>query len=198
MPSLLRRAAPVPLLMLCLHCPASAKVVTTAEISYFTVGGSTPTEIYHNILEQGPRVNGARALASIATRSTQDGGLNQEGAACRVTDYVITLEFLIQRPRIANEAVLPASEQAMWQDMNRFIAAHENQHRKVWQECAAGLDAKMQTLQAPNCEELGQKAQSLWDDMLSACDRTQRAFDDAQSRALLQQPFMQRALQSAP
>lgn len=178
--------------------PADAKIVSHTSVTYFTVGGSTPAEIYHNILDQGPRVNGARALASIYTVTTQDGRLHEEGGVCRVTDYVITLEFEISRPRIANEQVLPPDERAMWQQMNGFIAAHENQHKAVWQGCAADLNHRIDVLRAPSCRELGQKAEALWQDMLTACDKTQRGFDEAQSRALVQQPFMLRALKSAP
>ena len=71
-------------------------------------------------------MSGERALASIGTLATQDGGLKQENGACRATDYVISLEFKILRPRIVNEQVLPVKERALWQQMNRFIAAHED------------------------------------------------------------------------
>ena len=196
-----------PLILLCLVpalllqamiSTASAKTVSHADVTYFTVGGRTPEEIYRNILDQGPRVNGVRALASINTRTTQDGGLHEEGGVCRVTDYVITLEFKIERPRISNEQILPPDERAMWHQMNDFIAAHENQHKAVWQACAADLDHRIETLSAPNWSELGQKAEALWQEMLDSCDKTQRSFDDAQSRALVKQPFMLRALKSAP
>lgn len=185
------------LLALAMSQPAGAEVTTSTNISYFTVEGRTPAEIYKAILDRGPRVSGARALASIGTMAAQDGGLKEENGSCRVTGYVITLEFDIKRPRIANEQVLPAEDRAMWEQMNVFIAAHEDQHKKVWESCAADLDRRIAALSTPDCKETIAKAEGLWNDMLARCDRTQRSFDSAQSAALLRQPFMQRALKSA-
>lgn len=175
---------------------ARAEIVSRTEISYFTVGGSTPAEIYRNILDSGPRVGGARALASIGTRATQDGALKESGGACRLKDYVITLEFAIKRPRIANEQVLPRAERALWEQMNGFIAEHEDQHKQVWQSCAEDLDRSIAALSAPTCGELGEKAEAMWQEMLASCDATQRSFDAEQSLALMRQPFMRHALEA--
>lgn len=190
------RLAPA-LLAWALCLPAEAKVTTHTNILYFNVEGRTLAEIYKAILDRGPRVSGARALASIGTRATQDGGLTQKDGSCRVTDYVISLEFDIQRPRIANEQVLPPEDRALWQRMNGFLAAHENQHKIVWEACAADLDQRIAVLAFPDCKELAARAEALWNDMLARCDKTQRSFDAAQSKALLEQPFMERALKSA-
>lgn len=185
------------LLALSLCSNADAEIVSHTEVSYFTVAGNTPAEIYHNILDRGPRVGGARALASIGTRATQDAELDQEDGSCKLRDYVITLEFSIQRPRIANEQVLPPADRAAWQQMNGFIEEHENQHKAVWQSCAADLDHRIAELTAPSCSELGTRAEALWQDMLAKCDETQRSFDLQQSLALMRQPFMLRALEAA-
>jgi len=189
--------AALTLLALALCSKANAEIVSRTEVSYFTVEGTTPAEIYHNILDHGPRVGGARALASIGTRATQDAGLDQAGGSCRLSGYVIKLEFIIQRPRIANEQILPPADRALWQQMNSFIEDHENQHKSVWQSCAADLDQRIAALKAPSCGELGTKAEALWQDMLTKCDETQRSFDTQQSLALMRQPFMLRALKSA-
>ena len=183
--------------VLAMSASSHADVVSHVDVSYFAVEGSNLPEIYRSTLARGPRVNGAQALASIGTRATQDGDLEQQGGSCRVTDYVISLEFVIQRPRIASEQVLSPDDRALWQQMNEFIVAHENQHKEVWAACAGGLDASMAALRAPTCNELGDKAEALWQDMLASCDKTQRAFDAAQSRVLMQQPFMRRALNDA-
>lgn len=195
MPFCLRVA---PALLVCmLAANAGAEVVSNTKVTYFVVEGATPVEIYRNILDRGPRVGGARALASIGTRTTQDGALRDEGGVCRVRDYVITLDFEIQRPRIGNEQVLPESDRAMWQQVSGFIAAHETQHRNVWQSCAADLDRRVATLEAPTCSDLGAKAEALWQEMLTSCDALQRSFDDEQARALMRQPFMRHALEAA-
>lgn len=178
--------------------PVNAEVVSHVDVAYFTVSGNTPAEIYRNMLDQGPLVNGARALASIGTRATQDGGVDEQGGMCRITNYVITLDFLIRRPRIANEQALPPEDRAMWQQMNEFIIAHEDQHKSVWMSCATDLDARITALKRPDCGELIREGEAMWESMLVSCDKIQLKFDDEQGRALMEQPFMLRAGQAAP
>lgn len=183
------RLAPSLLLALAAQ-PASSAVISTTQIAYFTVGGSTSTEIFRSILSYGPRVGGSQSIASIGTRAVQDGGLKQSGGACHVTGYSIHLTFVIRRPRIGNISALSPADRAAWQQMNGFIIAHEGQHKANWLSCVGKLDSQMSRLSAPSCGDLAAKANGLWQQMLARCDALQHSFDAAQSRALEQQPFM--------
>lgn len=184
-------------LLLGAHIPARGEVVSSTEVVYFDVGGSTPAEIYRKILDRGPRIGGSKALASIGTRTVQDGRMAQTGDHCAITDYTITLQFVIRRPRITNEDVLSDADRALWRDMNAFIEAHENEHKDVWHACAVKLDKKMSALKAPSCDEVAQTADGLWRKMLADCDARQRSYDVEQARQLMQQPFMKRAREGA-
>lgn len=176
---------------------AQAKVVSTTRITYYTVGGSTPGAIFRSILGRGPQVSGADAIASIATRAVQDGGLKDSGGSCRLTGYSVGLTFLITRPRIANPGVLTAGDRAKWNQLNSFIIAHENQHKQTWLACAAALDRHVAAMSAPSCGQLIAKGEFMWKQMLVACDKRQRAFDSVQSWQLQQLPFMRRARSGA-
>jgi len=184
-------------LLLGADVPAHGEVVSSTEVVYFDVGGSTPAEIYRNILDRGPRIGGSRALASIDTRAMQDGGMAQNGNVCTLTDYTISLQFVIRRPHIVSEQVLSDADRALWQDMSAFIHVHENQHKDVWLACAAELDGRMSTLKPPSCPELAKTADGMWRQMLADCDARQRSFDAEQSRELMKQPFMLRAREGA-
>jgi predicted secreted Zn-dependent protease len=184
-------------LLLVTHIPARGEVVSSTELVYFDVVGSTPAEIYRNILDRGPRVGGSKALASIGTHAIQDGGMAQDGDHCALTDYTISLQFVINRPRIVNEDVLSDADRALWRDMNDFIQVHENQHKEVWRACAAELDNRMSVLKPPTCAELIETADGMWRQMLADCDARQRSFDAEQTRQLMQQPFMQHAREGA-
>lgn len=177
--------------------PAEAKVLFEAEVIYFDIAGVTPAQIYRDILDRGPRIGGKEALASIGTRAIQDAGLAESGGSCGLTDYTIRLNFVIRRPRIPHEEILPPGDRALWQQMNEFIGIHENQHKEVWLGCAAEHDSRMSLLVAPTCGELLATAQTMWKQMLANCDRKQRSYDAEQSRELMQQPFMQRARKGA-
>jgi predicted secreted Zn-dependent protease len=184
-------------LLLSTLLPARGEVVSSTEVSYFDVVGSTPAEIYRNILDRGPRIGGNKALASIGTRTVQDGRIAQIGDSCVLKDYTITLQFVIRRPRIANEDVLSDADRALWRDMNAFIQTHENEHKDVWSACAVELDNRMSALKLPSCDELAETADGLWRKMLADCDARQRSYDIEQARQLMRQPFMQRAREGA-
>lgn len=171
---------------------AEAAVVSSTRISYYTVGGDTPAAIFRGFLSRGPQVSGADAIASIATRATQDAGLVESGGICRLSGYQVRLSFKVTRPRIANPAVLSARDRAMWKQMNSFIIAHEDKHKQIWMSCASALDRRMTALRASSCGQLLAKGEFMWKQMLSVCDKNQRAFDRVQSWQLLQLPFMQR------
>jgi len=176
-----RRLVAIALLAGLLAGATQAKVVSTTRISYYTVGGSTPGEIFRNILGRGPQIGGADAIASISTRAIQDGGLKDGGGSCRLTDYSVGLTFLITRPRLANPRVLAAGDRAKWNQLNSFIIAHENQHKQNWLACAAALDRHVTTMSASSCGQLSAKGGFMWKQMLVACDKRQRAFDSVQS-----------------
>lgn len=192
-----RHMAAAAVLLLGAHIPARGEVVSSTEVVHFDVVGSTPAEIYRDILDRGPRIGGSKALASIGTRTVQDGRMAQTGDHCAITDYTITLQFVIRRPRIMNEEVLSNADRALWRDMNAFIEAHENEHKDVWHACAVMLDKKISALKAPSCDEVAQTADALWRKMLADCDAKQRSYDFEQARQLMQQPFMQRASEGA-
>lgn len=185
------------MLWLSLVAPAEAGVLSEIEVIYFDVGGVTPAQIYRDILDRGPRVGGQEALASIGTRAMQDAGLAESGGSCGLTDYKIMLQFVVRRPRILHEEVLPPDDLVLWRQMNEFIAIHENQHKEVWLACAAEHDSRMSRLSAPTCEDLLAQAQTMWKQMLSNCDRKQRSYDDEQAKELMQQPFIRRAREGA-
>jgi predicted secreted Zn-dependent protease len=176
---------------------AQAEVVSSTRVSYYTVSGSTPGAIFQGILGRGPQISGADAIASIATRAVQDGGLKKSGGACRLSGYRVRLTFLITRPRIANPRVLKPDDLAKWNQVNSFIIAHENQHKQNWLACAAALDRHLTAMSAPNCGQLTAKGEFMWKQMLAACDKRQRAFDSVQSWQLQQLPFMRRARNGA-
>lgn len=173
---------------------ATAETVSSTRLSYFTISGNTPAEIYRAILRRGPRVDGERAIASADATAVQNGRLEQSGGFCRVKDYRIKLTFRITRPRIANEGALSAGDRALWRQFSRFVVAHEEEHKRVWLACAADLDRRVRSVRAPNCDKAAAKTNAMWNQMLSGCDRKQRAFDADQARELRQQPFIRRAL----
>lgn len=182
---------------ICALAEAHSAIVTTTRYSYFTINGSTPASLYRGILSKGPVIGGSKAIATAAATAVQDGKLTQSGGTCRVADYRVKLIFTVTRPRLAKESALSPSDRALWRQFYGFVVAHEEQHKKNWMACAAGLDRQVSAIRASNCDKVAAKINTLWNQMMAKCDKVQSSFDAQQARALRAQPFMKRALGGA-
>lgn len=167
-----------------------AKPVQTTRYTYYTVSGDSAVEIYDAMIKRGPSVNGAKAYAATSATTTQDGKLLQS-TSCQIKDYRLKLSFVIKLPKIKNENLLPASDRKQWQNFSAFLKTHEETHRQIWLDCAADLEAKVKAIKARSCSDADAKATKLWNKMRAACGKKQEAFDKAEQRRLMSQPFVQ-------
>lgn len=191
----MKRALLSAFLALVLSVPSAAtgEVVARVNSSYFTVSGNSPAEIYRSMLSQSRSVQGVRTLASISTTARQSGDLRMSGGSCVARNYVITLDIVVRTPRLASGNSLSAAENRDWQRLLAFIKSHESEHRQIWQSCASALDQKVTDVREPTCEKASARVSAMWKQMISSCDKKQRSFDAAQSRALMQLPFVVKA-----
>lgn len=176
-------------------CPAEAGPAQTTQYTYYPVSGRSPAEIYRVILDRGPTVDGAKAIAATNARVVQNYSLAQDGAYCRVSDLRLTLRFTVQLPQLTNASALPPSDRLLWQRFAVFLKAHELQHTKLWLRCAAELQRKVEAIAAPSCKDAAGEAEALWRRLKTYCDKQQVNFDREQRSELAAQPFMQRAIQ---
>lgn len=167
-----------------------AKPVQTTRYTYYTVSGDSAVEIYDAMIKRGPNVNGAKAYAATSATTTQDGKLLQS-SSCQIKDYRLKLSFVIKLPKIKNEKVLSASDRKQWQNFSAFLKSHEETHRQIWLGCAEDLEAKVKAIKARSCSDADAKATKLWDKMRAACGKKHEAFDKAEQKRLMAQPFVQ-------
>ncbi len=169
--------------------PVHAELEITNDVSYFDVKGTTPIEIYRSILDRSLKIDGKRTVASITTKLTQSGDVQESGNSCKVEDYKIRLNFVINRPQVANEKNLTPADKESWEQMYAFIKSHEELHRQIWLSCAEKLNSEVGTLAEASCDETVARTNSLWAQMIENCDQQQRSFDDVQTKSLLNQKF---------
>lgn len=177
------------LMVLVVSTAAQAEVKFTNETAYFEVQGKAPAEIYESILAHSMKIDGKRTLASISTRLAQSGKARETGNSCKADHYNIQLDFVVQRPQIADEAALSPEDRKNWEQMYAFIRSHEELHRQIWLSCAEALSDEVAAIEEQSCREVTNKTNRLWWKMIADCDRKQRSFDDEQTRMLLGQPF---------
>lgn len=178
---------------LVLSATAEAKPVQTTKYTYYSIGGESASAIYSNMLRRGPHVNGQKAYAATSATTSQDGKLLQ-AKNCIVQDYRLKIDFVIRLPQIRNESVLPASDRTRWRQFSQFLKKHEETHRSIWLACAQDLENKARAIVADSCAEADDKAAKLWDQMRKTCSRKHDAFDAAEQKRLLQQPFVRHVM----
>ena len=189
------RRLPMLGLGLCLAGATTAAAVPsqTTKYVYYPISGETAAEIYTGMLRYGPHVGGAKAYAATTASSSQDGTLRQ-GKSCLIQDYRLKINFVIKLPKISKEAVLPQPDRSRWREFTQFLKKHEETHRSIWLGCAGELEAQVKAIKAKSCEDADRKATRLWDKMRKACTGKHDAFDAAEQKRLLKQPFVRLVL----
>lgn len=168
---------------------AGAQPSYTTKYSYYTISGDTAAEVYYAMIRRGPHVNGAKAYASTAATSSQQGRLAQ-GESCQIESYRLKIDFLIRLPKIKNVKVLPGPVSARWQQFSQFLKTHEETHRSIWMECASKLEAEVRAISASDCAVADARATKLWTQMRQSCARRHDAFDAAEQKRVVQHPFV--------
>ncbi len=190
------KIAPCLAVLLLLTGTATAKPVQTTTYKYYPIKGESVGQIYASMIARGPDVHGDSAYAATAATSAQTGKLVQ-GKTCRVQDYRYEINFVVKLPKLRNEAALKGESLRNWRRFSQFLKTHEDTHRRIWLNCAAGLEARVKHLSAPDCKTLDRRSTRLWKEMQSNCTRQHQAFDAAEQRRLLKHPFVQQVLRQS-
>jgi predicted secreted Zn-dependent protease len=178
----------------CLCVSADAKPLQSTKYKYYAITGDTAPEIYSAMIRRGPDVNGMNAYASTSATSAQSGKLILQGGVCRVDGYNFSIDFVINLPKLKNEAALSGQTAAKWSQFKNFLKVHEETHRTIWLGCAKELEAQVRGLRTADCKALDRQAAALWKKMRASCDRKHAAFDNAEQRRLVRHPFVKLVL----
>jgi predicted secreted Zn-dependent protease len=168
---------------------AQAAPLQTTKYVYYPVSGNSAADVYAAMLRSGPHVDGAKAYAATTATTSQDGNL-QQGSSCQIDNYRLRIEFTIKLPKLSPGSHLAGGEMSRWQSFAAFVKRHEETHRSIWLACAQSLENQVRTIKAKNCSDASRQAAALWDRMRVSCSAKHNAFDAAQARVLLKQPFV--------
>ena len=175
--------------MSCGVSSAVAQPSQTTKYVYYTISGDSAAKVYNAMIKRGPHVNGAKAYASTAATSSQQGKLAQ-GKSCEIQDYRLKIDFVIRLPKIRNPKALTGPAGSRWQQFSQFLKKHEETHRSIWLECAEQLEKDVRAIDASDCSVADAKATKLWAQMRQSCARRHDAFDAAEQQKVLKHPFV--------
>jgi predicted secreted Zn-dependent protease len=171
-----------------------ASPIEKTKYKFYPITGNTPGEIYSAMIRRGPDVNGVNAYASTSATSAQSGRMVLRGQSCRVDGYKFSINFIINLPKLKNEAALTGATAAKWGQFKSFLKSHEETHRSIWMGCAKNLEAQVKALHSNDCKALDRQAAALWKKMRTSCDSKHAAFDAAEQKRLLKHPFVRLVL----
>jgi predicted secreted Zn-dependent protease len=175
---------------------AIAQPRQTTKYTYYAIQGNTPVSIYATMIKRGPRVGGVKAYAKTLAVSTPSVIIAQ-GKTCKVQNFSLNFNFDINLPKLQNAGAITGRTKAEWQSFASFLKTHEETHRKIWLAYGSAFEAKVARLKAASCADMATKIINLREQMAASCNKEQEAFDSAQQRVLLQQPFVKLVLSQA-
>jgi predicted secreted Zn-dependent protease len=171
-----------------------ASPIEKTKYKFYPITGNTPGEIYSAMIRRGPDVNGVNAYASTSATSAQSGRMVLQGKSCHVDGYKFSINFIINLPKLKNEAALSGATAAKWSQFKSFLKTHEETHRSIWMGCARTLEAQVKAIRTNDCHVLDSQAAQLWKKMRASCDSKHAAFDAAEQKRLLKHPFVRLVL----
>ncbi|MEM8646157.1 MAG: DUF922 domain-containing protein [Pseudomonadota bacterium] len=170
---------------------ASAAPKVSTKTIYFTVRGSTPSQVLQSILSRGPGLTrGGKAMATTQAKISQT--LKPKGKnGCRYSSRaVITLRL----PRIAKSSLKSRSVRRVWSNFDRYIRAHENRHKSIFLSCARRIDKKARAyIRRNGCKNAKLKITQIMVDERLRCNRLNQAYDRRERSRIRALPLIRQA-----
>ena len=174
---------------------AFATVIEKTTYRPFLVHGKTAREIYQSVITHSRKKDGYHTFA------TTDVSLKPKiklvtKPQCKVTQASITARFIVNLPKLANEAALAPDLRRDWQSFAQQLKHHEEHHRDIWLGCAADIASAATSLAADDCTRFATKFEAHIKQAQQSCSDKNVAFDDEAQRHVSDIPFIERALQN--
>jgi predicted secreted Zn-dependent protease len=175
---------------------AEAKPKFPTKYTYYTVTGKSAVDVFKSLSRRGPTIKGVSAYATTTANTAQSGKLVQEGKSCRIRDYDFNADFVINLPKLRNEAALTGSSKSTWRQFSGFLKRHEEEHRAIWLGCGQRLKGQILALRKSSCSAVEKEASRLWNSMRTSCQKKHDALDRRDQKALIRHPFIKQVLRS--
>ena len=169
---------------------AQAKPTAETRYRYFGVTGSSAESIHSALVARGPTVNGEKAYGSVEMSSQQRGMLFSTPTGCELREFQLRLNFTVRLPRLTARASMSPALRSRWKSFENFVRDHEAIHRQIWMSCASSVESRVRTIRTRTCRALQMKTLRVVDETWTNCAKRHNAFDAAQRRPLLRQPFI--------
>ncbi len=169
--------AAIAILAACLPAQAASVVKT---YSYFTIGGTTVSEIEKELKRRGPHVKSTGLRHPGATRMefTSRVGYRESGGRCGVVDAAVTVKANMILPRWNRRKAAESDTRLIWDTLSADIKRHEESHVVIAKNHARELEEALKTVQRQrDCTQAQEKVKEVTARVLARHDSEQDRFD---------------------
>jgi predicted secreted Zn-dependent protease len=162
--------------------PSAAETIATS-YSYFSIGGSTLTELERDLNRRGPMVRSTGQRHPGATRMNFRTNVSyaEQNGRCWIAKAQVTLTAKVILPRWRPPRRADSDTRLVWDALSSDIKRHEDQHVRIARDYARQLERKLERIgRQRNCALATRKAKAVTDKVLSDHDRAQARFDMAE------------------
>ncbi|MCO6052094.1 DUF922 domain-containing protein [Mesorhizobium sp. RP14(2022)] len=153
--------------------------------SYFSVGGSTLSEIERELDRRGPQIaaTGKRHPGATTLEFTSKLTFARENGSCRIANADISVKASVKLPRWKRPNRADQGTRLIWDTLASDIKRHEESHIGIAKNHARQLEASLERLgQFPSCRAAQASAQAVSTRALAQHDADQARFDRIEGR----------------
>jgi predicted secreted Zn-dependent protease len=173
---------------------AGAKPKFPTKYTYYTVTGLNAIDVFKSLSRRGPTVRGILAYATTLAQTRQTGQLIQKGKSCRLKNFSFQADFVINLPKLRDEAKLTGVSRQNWRAFSSFLRQHEEQHRAIWMQCGRELQQSATRVNFGDCQSAERAADKMFTAVQASCQKRHQALDTRDQRALRRHPFIRQVL----
>lgn len=170
---------PAAILIAFLAMPAQAASLSKT-YSYFTIGGTTLSEIEQELQKRGPKVQSTGSRHPGATRMEFKTriGYGEHKGRCGVVEAKVTVKAHMILPRWKRRGRADADTRLIWDTLAADIKRHEESHIVIARNHAREMEEALKRIRRErSCAAAQEKAKGTTAKILEKHDREQARFD---------------------
>lgn len=167
--------------------PAASAETLSLSYSYFTIGGSSLSEIEEQMKKHGPQLHGNAFRHPGATQLGFASSVEyrKEKDHCRIASARMSIKANVILPRWKRPRGTDARTRIFWDVFSADIVRHEESHLVIARNYAREFERRVADMPAErNCRILANKAEAIKRSVLAEHDREQRRFDLIEGKSM--------------
>jgi predicted secreted Zn-dependent protease len=160
--------------------PAASETIIRKSITYFSIGGSTASDLDREMSRRGPlsRTSGRRHPGATQIKFNGSATFIGKDGRCHVGGAKVSLSTKLVLPRWSNRRKATKEMALLWDTLASDIKRHEERHAEIARTHARQLETTILALPTTrDCATLKARVNRVSQEALIAHDKDQQRFD---------------------